>query len=502
MSADPSATKPDSPALLEALARLEPIVEDWSAFLKQLEEPLPKSIWLHPHRADAVTAQLFLPAGQDTLTPLAAVEGAFQIHPQLATGRQVPFHLGHYHVQDLSSMLPVLALAPQPHEQVLDMCAAPGGKTAQIAFAMELSGTVVANDLDLRRIRAIRAHVNRLGLPNVVATAGDATHLPFPDQTFDRVLADVPCSCLGTAQRTAAVERQQGNDQKQNRWQQRLQDTQYAILREAFRLCRPGGRIVYSTCTYTPEENEAMIDRLLQEVGDDQLSVIPHPYAVLKTTPGITNWQGASYHPDLAQTTRIWPHLTRSGGFYIAVLQKAGSESKSPQTPLGEPHPVGTSHVDWQAGLDERFGLRSAFWQHFRFHQQSNKYIHLVSRDLILPAGAEIVAAGIRFMSIRGTHQKLTHPGSMFAGPYATRNTISLDRAQTIAFLRREIIPLHPDQLHATTGPGFVLVSHDDPDNQQHPHAKVWLSSGYLRTAPDPTLESLFPKADIDIPTR
>jgi 16S rRNA C967 or C1407 C5-methylase (RsmB/RsmF family) len=100
---------------------------------------------------------------------------------------------------------------------------------------------------------------------------------------------------------------------------------QRAILRQAVRRCRPGGRIVYSTCTYAPEENEAIIDAVLRDVGPDTLHVGPARIDGVTGSPGLTEWKGQSFHPSLANALRIWPHQNDTGGFFVAVLEKAGS---------------------------------------------------------------------------------------------------------------------------------------------------------------------------------
>ncbi len=111
-----------------------------------------------------------------------------------------------------------------------------------------------------------------------------------------------------------------------------LAGAQIAILRKAIQRCRPGGRIVYSTCTYAPEENEAVVDALLRETGS-RVRLLPARLAGIRGAPGLTEWQGQSFAPELASTLRLYPHLNDTGGFYIALFEKL------PAGPLGAEAP-------------------------------------------------------------------------------------------------------------------------------------------------------------------
>jgi 16S rRNA (cytosine967-C5)-methyltransferase len=211
---------------------------------------------------------------------------------------------------------------PQPGWFCLDVAAAPGGKATHLAEWMGDRGTVVANDSDEARAQACAANVRRLGLRTVRTRVGDARGLADEfANTCDLVLADVPCSGLGTLAQRADL-----------RWRKREEDVyqlarlQAEILQAAARCVKPGGRLVYSTCTTEPEENEAIVAGLLSERPDfspeDVRGRLPAALAV---------------GPEAAAgLVRLWPHRHGTEGFFIAALRRAAPGDR----PARPPHPA------------------------------------------------------------------------------------------------------------------------------------------------------------------
>lgn len=297
--------------------RYHSLVDDWNTFLHFSQQPLAPAIWTNTLRTipEALRHQL---AEEDIYaTPCPWNSAVFRLPPLAKPGTSFSYLLGLLHIQEEVAALPVHLLAPQPGEYGLDLCAAPGNKTAQIAVQMNNQGLIVANDRSASRLRVLATTIRRLGLTNIVATTEDATSYPKQEQPFDFVLADVPCSCEGTSRKHAKVIQQSSREQSQA-----LARIQTAILWKAVQLCKPGGRIVYATCTYAPEENEGVVNTVLQKYGDDQLCVRPWQIEGFETTPGITTWETEAFHPSLKHTRRIWPHHNNTGGFYIALLEK------------------------------------------------------------------------------------------------------------------------------------------------------------------------------------
>jgi 16S rRNA (cytosine1407-C5)-methyltransferase len=234
-------------------------------------------------------------------------------------GRSLEHMLGYYYVQEIASMLPVLTLNPQPGESVLDLAAAPGSKTTQIAAKMENTGVIIANEVNLGRLRVLSSNTERCGATNtiIVQREGSALCKKFKEQgfKFDKILIDAPCSgegTLRTAQKTAKM------------WNintvKRLARVQKSLIGSAFEILKPNGTIVYSTCTHAPEENEEVIDFILKKFKDHvEIENISLP---ITCTSGITNWEEKTYANKVKKTCRIYPHKFNTEGFFIAKLRK------------------------------------------------------------------------------------------------------------------------------------------------------------------------------------
>lgn len=224
---------------------------------------------------------------------------------------------GRLYVQSLSSMLPPLVLAPQPGEDVLDLAAAPGSKTTQMACLMRGEGRLVAVDNNRVRFYKLRANLALQAARNVepLLRAGEAVGRMFPDR-FDRVLVDAPCSAEGRFDvREPASYRywRPGKIHEMVRTQRRLLAAGLAAL-------RPGGLLVYSTCTFAPEENEGVVDRALASLGDT-VRLEPVELPGVPVQPGLSRWEGASFQPAVRATARVLPGA-QMDGFFIARLRK------------------------------------------------------------------------------------------------------------------------------------------------------------------------------------
>jgi 16S rRNA (cytosine967-C5)-methyltransferase len=179
------------------------------------------------------------------------------------------FREGLFYIQDLSAMKVVSHLKPQPNEKVLDMCAAPGGKVTFIAEQMQKHGEIVACDADPGRTVRIHENLQRLGIPNVTVISCDMTEVPnrFPEEHFDRVLVDAPCTNTGVLRRRVEARWRLTEDDFM-----RLPELQIGLLRTAARMTRSGGVLVYSTCSIERDENESVVETFLSEQDGFRLS--------------------------------------------------------------------------------------------------------------------------------------------------------------------------------------------------------------------------------------
>jgi len=292
------------------LDRYRPIIPDWDAFVAACERPLPTVIRTNTLRTNP-----------NTLAERLRAQGIgierSTWHDLLLTvdrpaGSLVEHWLGMFYVQEAVQALPVLALAPQPGETVLDLCAAPGGKTTHLAARMENRGTLVANEPSGRRQMALLANINRLGLLNVLITAYRGESFPI-HSSYDRILLDAPCSAEGTLRKERAIAKGATHQTIQ-----RLSRLQKRLILRAYDLLRPGGTLVYSTCTFAPEENESVVAHLLCE-RDARLTPVNLPVA---GNPGLLEWNGERYPDALGNARRIYPHDLDSGGGFLARIER------------------------------------------------------------------------------------------------------------------------------------------------------------------------------------
>jgi NOL1/NOP2/sun family putative RNA methylase len=294
---------------MDHLERYREIVPEFESFLAVQSLPLPASARINTLKTDRSRLLERLERGNIRYDSLGWYPLGIRIELE-KPGKLLEYLLGYIHIQEEVSMVPPLVLDPKPGEEVLDLCAAPGGKTTQISQAMENRGVVFANEPSLARIAPLRSNCERLGAVNVAITRYDGRK--FPDHLFHRVLVDAPCSSEGRARRDpdllSRCSRRRSLD---------IQTLQTGLLRRAVRITRPGGVIVYSTCTYAPEENELVVQKVLDEARLEQFSL-----PGLQSCPGITEWEGEELDEDLKLCARYYPHINDTGGFFVARLIK------------------------------------------------------------------------------------------------------------------------------------------------------------------------------------
>ncbi|WP_052568329.1 NOL1/NOP2/sun family putative RNA methylase [Candidatus Korarchaeum cryptofilum] len=225
--------------------------------------------------------------------------------------------LGLYYVQEAASMVPPVLLSPKPGERVLDLAASPGSKATQISEMMLYKGLVVANDVSPERVDSLSSNVQRMGSMNVVVTMFDGRRAPdvLGRESFDKVLLDSPCSSLGEVRRSWGA---------LARWSPRnvekISRLQVSLAKAAYETLKPGGLMVYSTCTFEPKENEWVVYKLL-EIG----AVIEEPEVKgLVWRKGLRKWMDWDFGNEMEKCMRIYPQDNDTIGFFIAVLRKPG----------------------------------------------------------------------------------------------------------------------------------------------------------------------------------
>lgn len=250
-------------------------------------------------------------------TEISGIQDALELHHISSRELQETeiFKRGDVYCQGLSSMLPAIVLDPKPGEWVLDMCAAPGSKTTQMAALMQNRGRIVALEAVRTRYYKLKSVVGAQGAEIVSMRAIDARRFrPAEAQLFDKILVDAPCSSEGRFKIN--------HPQTYAFWSLRkikeMVRKQRGILLNASRWLKPHGVLVYSTCSFAPEENEGTIDWLLRKTRD-KLKIIPIELTKIETTPPVLRWQGKDFHPQLKHSRRILPNQKREGFFMVKL---------------------------------------------------------------------------------------------------------------------------------------------------------------------------------------
>jgi NOL1/NOP2/sun family putative RNA methylase len=241
-----------------------------------------------------------------------------QIRSSPSLGKRLEHFLGLIYVQEAASMAPPLVLGPQPGERVLDIAAAPGSKTTQMSAMMSNTGIIIANDPSPTRVRALIGNVDRAGCLNVAVCRLDGLGLGRSlTGTCDRVLVDAPCSAEGTIRKSAAMLELWSVDSIM-----RFPSVQKRLISIGYQSLKPGGVMVYSTCTVAPEENEAVVAWLLQRHPEAELLDIDLPGLAMR--PGLDGWEGEAFPTPVQKCRRILPQDNDTEPFFLALVRRPG----------------------------------------------------------------------------------------------------------------------------------------------------------------------------------
>ena len=269
----------------------------YPAYLDSLERPRAVAMRFNPLKGEPVQ----LPFVQQ---PVPWEPMGYYYDPDSRPGLH-PYHeAGVYYLQEASAMAPVVLLDPQPGERICDLCAAPGGKSTQIAGRLMGQGFLLCNEINPKRAKILSRNVERLGIANgLVTNEHPAVLAERFDGFFDRVLIDAPCSGEGMFRKEEAAITDWSVETVEM-----CANRQREILHSGARLVRPGGRLVYSTCTFAPEENEETVEAFLAEHPDFEPEEVSAP------------WFAAGENGSF----RLWPHLLKGEGHFAAVLRRKG----------------------------------------------------------------------------------------------------------------------------------------------------------------------------------
>jgi 16S rRNA (cytosine1407-C5)-methyltransferase len=304
-------------------------------------------------------------------TALKVIEG------KKLSGKTIEHIIGEYYIQGLSSMIPPIILDPKPNDVVLDLCAAPGSKTTELGEIMNNKGTLVANEVQLDRLKMLVYNIDRINLVNtgVTHTKGEWLSKNYADH-FDKILVDAPCSGLGIIQKKGEV-----GDWWSLERAEKLGDLQIRLLIAAIKMVKTGGEIVYSTCTLTPEENELILNRVLDKYPVEVMEIdLP-----VKSHPAFTNYNGTKLNQEILKGKRVLPWEADTDGFFIIKLKKI-SETIPPVQTLPAQRELKLISADKKEirsllnNISDYFGIPGEVLSSYKYLLKSND-IFLISKE-------------------------------------------------------------------------------------------------------------------------
>ena len=361
-----------------------------------------------------------------SLTKVPWAENGYYYDKEDQPGKH-PYHeAGVYYIQEPSAMAPVGMLKVCPGEKVLDLCAAPGGKSTQIAAALKGQGLLVCNEIHPARAKILSENIERMGVRNACVTNETPAHLAevFPEY-FDRILVDAPCSGEGMFRK---------NDEACDQWSPEnvklCAERQQEILDCAAVMLRPGGRLVYSTCTFAPEENEEGMERFLQRHSEFQL----------------------------LETTRLWPHTIQGEGHFAAVLTKNGSVPEDFESISAGGIQKGLPDKElqeWKAFCKE-FLADDWFAKHAGSYIKFGENLYLIPENMPNLKGLKVLRPGLQVGEIKKDRFEPSHALALALSPEEVKQVYDLSSTDRLsrAFINGETFP-------AEGGKGWHLVCVD-----------------------------------------
>lgn len=390
--------------------------EEYPAFLASYDRPRAVGLRFNPLKAEEFPSLPFLEA------PVPWEKNGFYYDPEARPGLH-PYHeAGLYYLQEPSAMAPVTLLEPRPGEVILDLCAAPGGKTTQIAAAMKGRGLLVANEINPKRARVLSRNLERMGVTNALVLNEDPRNLARRfSGFFDRILVDAPCSGEGMFRREEAAVTDWSPEAVAM-----CARRQGEILSSAAQMLAPGGRVVYSTCTFAPEEDEGTVSDFLRTHRDFELERVETPWFAPGKPEAVRDPA-----PGLERTFRLMPHLLRGEGHFAAVLRQTEEGARERAARAGERLPAQAEDFCRELELKLPEGKVLSF----------GESLYLAPEQTPELSGLRVLRAGLELGTVRKGRFEPAHALALAARNASRRFDMDPLGPEAAAYLKGQTLP-------------------------------------------------------------
>lgn len=394
--------------------------EEYPAFLESLERPRAVALRFNPLKGES-------PDLPFVLDSVDWEPNGYYYDPESRPGLHPLHEAGVFYLQEASAMAPVSLLDPQPGERVCDLCAAPGGKTTQIAGRMAGEGFLLCNEINPKRAKILGRNIERMAVANALVTNEHPQNLArkFPGY-FDRVLVDAPCSGEGMFRKEEAAVTD---------WSPETvlmcANRQKEILESAAQLLKAGGRLVYSTCTFAPEENEQVIEAFLQ----DHPEFVPEEMDAPWFTPGENG------------TFRMWPHKLLGEGHFAAVLRKTSADET--EIPLENGEKLPRQWLEFAKAMDIRLPAGKAVL--------FGTSLYWAPEEMPSLRGVKVMRPGLELGEVKKDRFEPAHGLALWLKTAAVTEDFSADSLQIKAYMHGETVPSGKSGWCLVTANGYSL---------------------------------------------
>ncbi|MBQ7341374.1 MAG: RsmB/NOP family class I SAM-dependent RNA methyltransferase [Oscillospiraceae bacterium] len=391
--------------------------EEFPAFMESLERPRAVALRFNPLKGEK-------PSLPFVEKQVPWEEQGYYYDPEARPGLH-PYHeAGVYYLQEASAMSAVALLDPQPGERICDLCAAPGGKSTQIAGRLEGQGFLLCNEINPKRAKILSRNIERLGIGNALVTNEHPQKLAEHYKGyFDRVLIDAPCSGEGMFRKeeVAVTDWSQETVEMCARRQQE-------ILRSGAELVRPGGRLVYSTCTFAPEENEQTVQAFLRDHPDFSLVPVDVPWFT-EAKPGMY---------------RLWPHKLLGEGHFVSVLQRQGDDRQASENSKAQPLPKAVKAFMDELEIELPAGKLVSFGQS----------LYLAPPEMPDIRGIKVLRPGLELGEMKKDRFEPAHALALYLKTAAKTQDYGADSSEIARYLHGDVVE------SSLTGWCLVTVDH------------------------------------------